>query len=71
MSSIPSSLSDLSPTDASPAMVPDCAELSLRKRRDRLLDVFPAERGRFADPFFKGEEIRNASSLAPQVRPGD
>ena len=32
-------------------MEPDDAELSLRKRRNRLLDVFPAETSRSADAF--------------------
>ena len=43
-----SSLSDLSPTDVSPALNLVCAELSLRDRRDRLLDIFPAEKSRSA-----------------------
>ena len=43
----PSGLSDLSPPDVSPALEPDWAELSLRNRRDRLLDIFLRTR---ADP---------------------
>ncbi len=45
----PSSLSELSPPDESPARKLVCADLSLRNRRDRLLDIFPAEKSRFVD----------------------
>ena len=49
----PSSLSDLSPTDVSPAKKLVCAELSLRKGRDRLLDIFLRKKSRSAEGFLE------------------
>ena len=43
-----SSLSDLSRPDVSPAVEPDSAESFFRNPRDKLLDIFPAEKSRSA-----------------------
>jgi hypothetical protein len=62
----PSCLSDLSPTDVSPTLNLVCAELSLGYRRDRLLDVFPAEKSRSAVGLLEAGVDPGEHGLQPQ-----